>query len=110
MSTTAPFIGIDFGTSMSKMAWYNPRTREAKILSNYEGYNQTPSVVYLGKDETKVGDDSLIMLEYEKERDRVILSIKRELVTTPIITVPGRSASAVEVAAAILRKLKGDAE
>jgi actin-like ATPase involved in cell morphogenesis len=110
MNARSPFIGIDFGTSTSKMAWYNPKTKEAAIIMNAEGEPETPSVVYFGKDETLVGNPALEMLEYEEERERVIPSIKRELTTTPIIALPGRSVKPVEVAAEILRKLKRDAE
>ncbi len=110
MNSPSPFIGIDFGTTNSKMAWYNPKTNEAAIIMNAEGESETPSVVYFGKNETLVGGPALEMLEYEEERERVIISIKRELTTTPVIALPGRSVKPVEVAAEILRKLKRDAE
>ena len=47
---------------------------------------------------------------YEQERERIIISIKRELVTTPVIALPGKLVKPVEVAAEILHKLKRDAE
>ena len=37
MNELLPVIGIDFGTSNSKMAWYNPKTGQAEILKNDEG-------------------------------------------------------------------------
>ncbi len=110
MNSIAPFIGIDFGTSNSKMAWYNPNTNQAEILRNAEGEEQTPSVVYFGESETLVGSPAEAMLEYEQERERIIISIKRELVMTPVIALPGRLVKPVEVVAEILHKLKRDAE
>ncbi len=110
VDSLSPIIGIDFGTTNSKMARYNPKTNQAEIIMNGEGELQTPSVVYFGKDETLIGSPALEMLDYEEERGRVILSIKRELTTTPFIALPGKSVKPVEVAAEILRKLKRDAE
>src|SRR5438105_15225195 len=103
MNSIAPFISIDFGTSASKMAWYNPKTNQAEIILNAEGESETPSVVYFGKDQPLVGNSALEMLDYEQERERVILSIKRELVTTPLLALPDRSIRPTEVAAEILR-------
>ena len=51
MSTATPFIGIDFGTSKSTMAWFNPESGQAEILRNAEGKDETPSVVYFGPGE-----------------------------------------------------------
>src|SRR2546423_14480262 len=92
------------------MAWYNPKTNQAEILRNAEGEEKTASVVYFGESETLVGSPAEAMLEYEQERERIIISIKRELVTTPVIALPGRLVKPVEVTAEILHKLKRDAE
>jgi actin-like ATPase involved in cell morphogenesis len=106
----APVIGIDFGTTSSKMAWYNQQTRQAQVIKNREGEDETPSVVYFGEQQTLVGTPALEMLAYEEERGRVILSVKRELVTTPWLALPGKTLAPVAVAGEILRKLKADAE
>jgi len=42
---TSPFLGIDFGTSRSAMAWFNPKTGQAETLLNAEGEQHTPSFV-----------------------------------------------------------------
>ena len=110
MNSQSPAIGIDFGTSNSKMAWYNPTTKQADFILNAEGKPETPSVVYFGENETLVGDPALEMLEDEEERECVILSVKRELVTTPLLAVRERSIKPTGVVAEILRKLKRDAE
>jgi len=105
-----PFLGIDFGTSKSCMAIYNPRTHWADILRNAEGQDDTPSVVYFGSDGPLVGEPALQMLEDPVEWQRVIPSVKRSLVNEPSIPVLDQVVSARDVAAEILRKLKRDAE
>ena len=92
------------------MAWFNPRTGQAEILLNAEGEQQTPSIAYYGEKLTLVGTPAEYMLEDPEERKRVILSVKRELAQTPFLPLPGRRVRPVEVAAAILAKLKRDAE
>ncbi len=106
----APSIGIDFGTTTSSMAWVDPRTGKAEVLKNAEGEEKTPSVVYFGDGAPLVGTAAEQMLEDEDERRRVVASIKRELVNAPTLALPGRRVMAVEVAAAVLAKLKHDAE
>jgi len=113
MNSTFSFIGIDFGTSKSTMAWYDPKASQAKIIRNAEGEEKTPSVVYFGKDETLVGTPAEQMLEDQEDPEafkRVIVSVKRSLVNSPTLALPGRRVKAIEVAAEILRKLKDDAE
>jgi molecular chaperone DnaK (HSP70)/DNA-binding beta-propeller fold protein YncE len=105
-----PIVGIDFGTSNSKIAWYNPRTHQAEIIRNSEKKEQIPSVVYFSEKETLVGDAAIDMLVDEHERENVIISVKRELVNTPVVAIPARSVKTVDIAATILHKLKEDAE
>lgn len=110
MASDIPVLGIDFGTSNSKMAWYNPKTRQAEVLLNTEGEQQTPSVVYFGTQEILVGKEALEKLEYPEEWERVIISAKREMVNAAPIALPDRIVRATDVAKEILRKLKSDAE
>ena len=111
MNSRSPFIGIDFGTSKSSMAWYNPNTGQAEIIKNAQGEDKTPSVVYFGENETLVGTPAEDMLSDETERQRVFISVKRELVSAPTLALPdGRPVKPVELAAAIFGKLKRDAE
>jgi len=44
MTEPAPFLGIDFGTSKSSAAWFDPETGRAELLWNAEGNQETPSV------------------------------------------------------------------
>jgi actin-like ATPase involved in cell morphogenesis len=103
-------IGIDFSTTFSSMAWFNPKTGQAEVLKNAEGEEKTPSVVYFGERATLVGTPAEQMLEDEQERRRVVVSVKRELVHAPTLALPGRRVKALEVAAEVLKKLKRDAE
>lgn len=122
MSAEAPYFGIDFGTTNSSMAWYDPEKREAKILDNFEGERETPSVVYFGEDEVLVGKEAEDKLrQYENSPDpqerkeaagRTEKSIKRRLINPPFFSIPGRDEPVrpVDVVAEILKKLKRDAE
>ena len=120
MSIDAPQLGIDFGTTNSAMAWFNPDTKQAEVIFNSEGEGKTPSLVYYGEDEILVGKPVADLLEesehYEEaERSdiarRIVKSIKRNLLAPPVIPIPGREpVRPVEVVAEILGKLKRDAE
>jgi molecular chaperone DnaK (HSP70)/WD40 repeat protein len=119
VSEQVPSIGIDFGTTNSSMAWYDPRTGSAEIILNAEGQRKTPSLVYFGENETLVGEpvESLIkdISTDRVQRDEVfrciIESIKRNLLTPPRIALPGgRFVRPVDVVAEMLKKLKRDAE
>ena len=103
-----PFIGIDFGTTNSAMAWYNPKTGQAEIVRNAEGEEKTPSVVFFGERETLVGTPAERMLEEQPEY--VITSVKRHIAQSRRWAVPGRQVTPVEVATEIFKKLKQDAE
>jgi hypothetical protein len=119
MSEQVASIGIDFGTTNSCVAWYDPRTGGAEVILNAEGQTKTPSLVYFGEDETLVGEpvEHLIQnvskdrAQREEVFRRTIMSVKRNLLTPPRIALPdGRFVRPVDVAAEILRKLKRDAE
>jgi len=103
-------LAIDFGTTTSSMAWYNPKTGRAEILKNAEGEEKTPSVVYFGEQEVLVGAPAEHLIEDETERERVIWSIKRELATRRTLALPDRRVTAVDVVREVLAKLKRDAE
>jgi molecular chaperone DnaK (HSP70) len=114
-------MGIDFGTTNSCMAWYNPKTGQAEELRNAEGQDKTPSLVYFGPQELLVGAHVAFMIddlrniidptERAEVLRRIIPSIKRQLHTLPLLALPdGQDVRPVDVVAVILRKLKHDAE
>lgn len=120
MSGEPPYLGIDFGTTNSSMAWFNPKTNQAEIILSDEGEQKVPSLVYYGDGGVIVGSYVESILDDLKDRDgeerrnemlRIVPSIKRNLISPPSIPLPGnRDVRPVEVVAEILRKLKRDAE
>jgi actin-like ATPase involved in cell morphogenesis/GTPase SAR1 family protein len=118
MDKSPPMIGIDFGTSNCRMAWFNSQTKRAEPLLNAERELKTPALVFVGETGNLAGKPVEVLLDApadDGQRNdtigRVIWRIKRNLITPPCIGLPGgRQITPVEVAAEILRKLKGDAE
>ena len=112
MVPEAPFIGIDFGTCNSSMAWFNRETRHAEVLKNAEGEEKTPSVVCFGERETLVGKLAEDALADEEMRSFVYPpGAKRDLGNrTMAVALGGRLVRPHDVAVEVLRKLKHDAE
>jgi actin-like ATPase involved in cell morphogenesis len=86
-----------------------------ELVRDAQGNDKTPSMVYFGEAKTLVGSEAVNMAVEaagdEQIQARVIRSIKRQLLEPPRIALPGgRTVTPVEVAAAVLAKLKGDAE
>ncbi|GEM_PF-1800706 len=122
-SSIAPPIGIDFGTTNSSMAWFNPeagREGRAEIIRGDNGGETTPSLVYFGEGGIEVGvavenriEDAKIYAESERQAEllRIVKSVKRDLGSRALITFSeDQEARPVEVAAAILDKLRQDVE
>ena len=78
-----------------------PETGQAEVLKNAEGEDKTPSVVYFGEgDQVLVGTPAERMLDDETERWRVVTSVKRDLVSAPMLALPGgKRVKPVDVAA-----------
>jgi len=122
-SSIAPPIGIDFGTTNSSMAWFNPeagRDGRAEIIRGDNEGETMPSLVYFGEDGIEVGvavenriEDAKIYTESERQAElrRIVKSVKRDLGSRALIAFSeDQEARPVEVAAAILDKLRQDAE
>jgi hypothetical protein len=107
---TGHFLGIDFGTTNSSMAWFNSKTGQAEVLLNAEGEDRTPSVVFFGAKEVLVGKYAEERLEDPADRSRIIAAAKRDLAKSRVWLIDGRRVTPVVVAAQILKKLKRDAE
>jgi actin-like ATPase involved in cell morphogenesis len=112
MPDTAPILGIDFGTCQCSVAWFNPRSGQAELLRNAEGYEKTPSVVFYDKDqgEVLVGSAAEFMLDDEQTSRDVKVGIKHDIGKDVLIHLGGKDRRPTEIAADILRKLKRDAE
>lgn len=107
-----PAIGIDLGTTYSAVAIM--QNDKPVILPNIEGQNTTPSVVLFpttdGEEEPLVGE----MAKHSTSASPldVVQFVKRQIgdPNWRFETVNGRTYSAEEVSAIILKKLKNDAE
>jgi hypothetical protein len=113
-------LGIDFGTTNSVMAWYDEKAGRPQVISNAEGEEKTPSVVYYAPEGVIVGrgaEMALVDAEFleEPERGQVLqatfCSVKRDLGKHLLHALPdGRQVSPVEIASEVFKKLKTDAE
>jgi hypothetical protein len=113
-------LGIDFGTTNSVMAWYDEKAGRPQVISNAEGEEKTPSVVYYAPEGVIVGrgaEMALVDAEFleEPERSQVLqatfCSVKRDLGKHLLHALPdGRPVSPVEIASEVFKKLKTDAE
>lgn len=100
-------FGIDLGTTYSSVA-YLDATGRPSVLPSREGGDSTPSAVYFSAPDAVVvgakAKDTAVL-----EPDLVVDLIKRELGRHLTLTMHGRSYSAEEVSALILRRLVADA-
>ena len=100
-------IGIDLGTTNSCVAVMEGG--EPVVIANAEGSRTTPSVVAFSKTgERMVGQTA--KRQAITNPDRTIASIKREMGSDYHVTIDGKSHTPQEISAAILQKLKADAE
>ena len=100
-------IGIDLGTTNSCVAVLEGG--EPVVIANAEGARTTPSVVAYSKTgERMVGQ--VAKRQAVTNADRTISSIKRHMGEDYKVTVDGKGYTPEEVSAAILQKLKADAE
>src|SRR5438876_4742957 len=111
MSPTGLSVGIDFGTTKSIIAWWDSATTQAFCINK----EPIPSLVYfdgdgavsIGKEVQEILEDPQHLLSEEYEGFAV--SIKRHLDPRSYWPVNGGK-TAVDVVAAILGRLKEDAE
>lgn len=100
-------IGIDLGTTNSCVAVLEGD--EPVVITSAEGLRTTPSVVaFTSNGERLVGE--VARRQAVTNVDRTITSIKRKIGTDYRIEIDGHKYSPEELSAAILRKLKRDAE
>ncbi|NMB28822.1 MAG: molecular chaperone DnaK [Clostridiaceae bacterium] len=103
----AKIIGIDLGTTNSVVAVMEGG--EPVVIPNAEGSRTTPSVVaFTATGERLVGQ--IAKNQAQKNPERTILSIKREMGSDHRNVIDGKSYSPQEISAMILQKLKQDAE
>jgi len=107
-SQPAPVIGIDLGTTFSVVASLE-RSGLPQTILNAEGDLSTPSAVYFEQDQVVVGKEAVKAAVYEPES--VLQHVKREM-GKPFCDklIRGTRLPPEVVQAAILRKLRQDAE
>ena len=100
-------VGIDLGTTNSAIAYMEGG--KAVIIENREGDRITPSVVaFNDKGERIVGKPA--KNQAVSNPDRTISSVKREMARDWKKNIDGKDYTPQEISAAILSKLKADAE
>jgi len=108
MSASDLAIGIDLGTTNSAVAWMTGEGR-AEILRNAEGSPVTPSVVQVQEDGgTLVGQQAKHETVMAKESTAAFF--KRDMGSQMVYEYRGHRFTPVELSAAVLQKLKRDAE
>lgn len=102
-------IGIDLGTTFSVIAWVNPKSGQPEILTNAEGEQLTPSVVWFGSNPPTVGKDA--KAQQKVGAPDVASFFKRSLGSTDYrLYYNGRFYTPIDLSALVLKKLKADAE
>ena len=107
LEETGNILGIDFGTTNSKMAYMI--MDEPMVIQNSEGKIMTPSVVYFDRNEKAIAGEQAkqhIILH----PNRTVYSIKRHMGTEYRKRIGKASYPPEYIAAHILRKLAKDAE
>ncbi len=106
----AKIIGIDLGTTNSEAAFMEGG--QPKIIPSAEGSTyggkMFPSVVAFTKEGVIVGEPA--KRQAVMNPDRTVMQIKRKMGTDYHVTIEGKSYTAQEISAMILRKIKADAE
>lgn len=101
-------IGIDLGTTFSSVGVVD-ETGQPRIVNNRMGEPLTPSVIYFGGEEPLVGEEAKAM-QGAGEED--VASFFKRSMGNPNYEVAfkGRSYTATELSAILLKSLKADAE
>jgi molecular chaperone DnaK (HSP70)/uncharacterized protein YegL len=102
------FVGIDLGTTNSVVAYRN-RYGRPEVIANREGQNITPSVIYFGTDPPAVGQEAK---EWSRLGDAEIASFFKPHMGSPLYQLQfhGKTYSATNLSALVLKRLKEDAE
>ena len=103
------YVGIDLGTTYSSVAIIDEYGRPT-IVKNNDDETLTPSVVYIGRNGSElVGSEAKEMLQLGEEN--VAMFFKRYMGDSSYsFNAEGRTLSATDLSAILLRKLKEDAE
>ena len=84
-------LAIDFGSTRTKVAYFNSSKNEARLIElGEEDRNIIPSVFYIPKEgNPSVGDDALMMVDHDPEG--IVIGLKREIHRSVMVRCgPGR--------------------
>ncbi|MBT5226314.1 MAG: Hsp70 family protein, partial [Proteobacteria bacterium] len=101
------YVGIDLGTTFSAISHIDDTGRPT-ILHNAEEQNITPSCVAFYDGEIHVGETA--RKAWGIDVDNVAARFKRDMGSTKTFGLDGKEFSPTELSAAVLKKLKSDAE
>ena len=110
MTQEQRWLGIDFGTTNSCMAAFNPSTGMVQVVRNSEGEEKTPSVVVFEPDRETVGKLAWQLIQRDELVGVPFVAPKREIASGGAIPLGDRLLTAHDAVVAILTKLKTDAE
>lgn len=106
-------VGIDLGTTFSAVAWVNPQTGKPEVVRSDANSSRliTPSAIQFFKDGSYVCG-AQAKEAFEDAEDGVTTGFKREMGTDTVccIAPDGRSYTAEELSAILLRHLREHAE
>jgi len=101
-------VGIDLGTTFSSVTFVNEKG-ELENITNAEGSDFTPSVVFFDGDISVVGE--IAKENVEEYPDKVVMFIKREMGNSHwFFKHKDTRLTPIDISALILKKLKKDAE
>ena len=103
----ANYLGIDLGTTFSTVAYIDESGRPT-IIRNDRDENITPSVVAMVRDEIVVGERA--RRQWGNDDTQAAARFKRDMGTLHTHQIGGKQFSPTELSAAVLKKLKSDAE
>lgn len=101
------YVGIDLGTTFSAISHID-ETGRPTVLHNKEGQNITPSCVAMYDGEMHVGEQARKAWGIDDEN--VVARFKRDMGSTKTFKLDGREFTPTTLSAAVLKKLKTDAE
>lgn len=104
MPTDEIILGVDLGTTFSVAAYVDDQGTP-RVIPNAEGEKTTPSVALIDGDEIQVG--AIALNQAITRRDHVVRWIKRSMGDLDFRI---HGLGPIEISAAILRKIKTDAE
>ncbi|MBU0934973.1 MAG: Hsp70 family protein [Spirochaetes bacterium] len=100
-------VGIDFGTTNTLCAWFDGDT--VVVIPNDRGERINPTVFAIS-DSGEVLTGASARNQALADPESAFMAVKRSLGSVESVTIAGRNFPVIEIAAAIIKKVKQDAE